>query len=86
MDPSSSPALGLVAVKRAIEGHLGVPHDPRRHPGTEIVGIDHADLARAYGARSVSVTDAESLHKAVTDGLGGDRATVVHVPVAQVRP
>lgn len=77
---------GYLAVKRAIEGHLGVPHDPRLHPGTEIMGIDHADLARGYGARSLSVTDAESLRKAVTDGLGGDRATVVHVPVAQVRP
>ena len=77
---------GYLAVKRAIEGHLGLAHDPRRHPGTEICGIDHLDVARGYGARGLSVTDAASLSKALADGLDSDRPTVVHVPVAQVRP
>lgn len=77
---------GYLAVKRAIEGHIGVPDDPRRHPGTEIPGIDHADIARGYGARSLSAFDGESLRKAVTEGLESNRVTVVHVPVAKVRP
>jgi len=77
---------GYLAVKRAIEGHLGVPEDPRHHPGTEIPGIDHAAIAEGYGARGVSVTDPESLSKALRDGLESDAPTVVHVPVAQVRP
>ena len=77
---------GYLAVKRAIEGHLGVPRDPRSHPGTEILGIDHGDLGRGYGARGLSATDGEALAKAVTEGLESDRTTVVHVPVAQVRP
>ncbi len=77
---------GYLAVKRAIEGHLGVPHDPRRHPGTEIAGIDHAEIARGYGAQSLSATDGDSLRKAVAESIEGDRVTVVHVPVAQVRP
>lgn len=77
---------GYLAVKRAIEGHLGVPHDPRRHPGTEITGIDHAELARGYGARTVSPVDAEGLRKALAEAIPGDGVTVAHVPVAQVRP
>ena len=77
---------GYLAVKRAIEGHIGIAHDLRRHPGTEIPGIDHGGIARGYGARSLWATDGESLRKAVTEGLESDRVTVVHVPVAQVRP
>lgn len=77
---------GYLAVKRAIEGHLGVPHDPRVHPGTEITGIDHAELARGYGARTVSPVDAEGLRKGLAEAVESDAVTVVHVPVAQVRP
>lgn len=77
---------GYLAVKRAIEGHLGVPHDPRQHPGTEISGIDHAAVAQGYGARGVSVADAESLSKVLREGLESEGPTVVQVPVAQVRP
>ncbi|MGH9108199.1 MAG: thiamine pyrophosphate-dependent enzyme, partial [Acidimicrobiales bacterium] len=77
---------GYLAVKRAIEGHLGVDHDPRVHPGTEITGLDHAEIARGYGARTVSPVDAESLRKGLVEGIEGDAVTVVHLPVAQVRP
>ncbi|MGH9089171.1 MAG: thiamine pyrophosphate-binding protein [Acidimicrobiales bacterium] len=77
---------GYLAVKRAIEGHLGVPQDPRVHPGTEITGIDHAEIARGYGARTVSPVDADSFRKGLFAGLESDGVTVVHVPVAQVRP
>ncbi|MGH9109749.1 MAG: thiamine pyrophosphate-binding protein [Acidimicrobiales bacterium] len=77
---------GYLAVKRAIEGHLGVDHDLRVHPGTEITGIDHAEIARGYGARTVSPVDAESLRKGLVEGIEGDAVTVVHVPVAQLRP
>jgi benzoylformate decarboxylase len=77
---------GYLAVKRAIEGHLGVPHDPRSHPGTEIVGIDHVEIARGYGARAVTVSEPDAVRDAVRDALSAGGLWVLHVPVAQVRP
>lgn len=77
---------GYLAVKRAIEGHLGTPHDPRSHPGTEIEGIDHAEIARGYGARGVVASDPDQLRAVVGEAISAGGVTVVQVPVAQVRP
>jgi benzoylformate decarboxylase len=77
---------GYLAVKRAIEGHLGTPHDRRMHPGTEIAGIDHVAVASGYGATGSTAADPEALRAALRDGLEGGKVSVVHVPVAQVRP
>jgi benzoylformate decarboxylase len=77
---------GYLAVKRAIEEHLGVPHDPRLHPGTEISGIDHVEVAKGYGAQAVTATTTEILGDALRHALGAGGVWVIHVPVAQVRP
>lgn len=77
---------GYLAVKRAIERHLKVPHDPRMHPGTEIDGIDYLQVAKGYGANAASVTDPESLLEALRNGLSAGGLWVLHVPVAEVRP
>ena len=77
---------GYLAVKRAVEGFVGLGHDPRRHPGTEITGIDHVAVAEGYGARGRRVGDAAELADAVAAGLETEQVTVVHVPVVQVRP
>ncbi len=77
---------GYLAVKRAIEHHLSVPVDPRRHPGTEIEGIDYHKLATGYGAEAVSVSGASELSDAIAKALGSGGTWVVHVPVEPVRP
>lgn len=77
---------GYLAVKRAIEGHLGVPYDPRLHPGTDIAGIDHVGVAKGYGAQAVTARDPDSLSQALTDALTAGGVSLIHVPVAQVRP
>ena len=77
---------GYLAVKRAIEHHLSVPVDPRRHPGTEIEGIDYHKLATGYGAEAVSVSGAAELSDAIAKALGSGGTWVVHVPVEPVRP
>jgi benzoylformate decarboxylase len=77
---------GYLAVKRAIEGHLDVPHDKRVHPGTEISGIDHVTIARGYGADAKSVSDAEEFGVAFAEALESPKVTVISVPVAQNRP
>ncbi len=77
---------GYLAVKRAIENMLAVPHDPRTHPGTELPGIDHLLVARGYGATSVSVSTAREAAEAVEDALSTQRIEVVVAPVAQIRP
>jgi len=77
---------GYLAVKRAIEHHLSVPMDPRRHPGTEIEGIDYRQLAASYGAEAVSVSGGAELADALAKALGSGGVWVVHVPVEPVRP
>ncbi len=77
---------GYLAVKRAVEGHLKVPHDPRTHPGTEISGIDHLEVARGYGAEGRLCTDPEDLADALSEGMGSDKVHVIAVRVAKNRP
>ncbi len=77
---------GYLAVKRAIENMLRVPLDPRQHPGTEILGVDHAAAARAYGAEAVVVATAAEAADAVRAGLAANKVSVVVVPVAKIRP
>jgi benzoylformate decarboxylase len=77
---------GYLAVKRAIETFVGVPHDPRGHPGTDLPGIDHLAVARGYGADGVYVTDSTVLGAAVKEGLESGRVRVVHAPVVRVPP
>ena len=77
---------GYLAVKRAIENLLEVPVDPRHHPGTDIVGVDHTAAARAYGAQAVVATTAAEAAEAVRTALLANRVSVVVVPVAKIRP
>ena len=77
---------GYLAVKRAIEGHLDLPHDKRVHPGTEISGIDNVTIARGYGAEAKAVSDAEEFGVAFAEALESPKVTVISVPVAQNRP
>jgi benzoylformate decarboxylase len=77
---------GYLAVKRAIEGHLEVPHDKRAHPGTEISGIDNVTIARGYGAEATSVSDPEAFGVAFSAALHSPKVSVISVPVAQIRP
>jgi benzoylformate decarboxylase len=77
---------GYLAVKRAIEGHLQVPHDKRVHPGTEISGIDNVAIARGYGADAKSVSSPQEFAVAFAEALQSPKVTVISVPVAQNRP
>ena len=77
---------GYLAVKRAIEGHLAMPHDPRVHPGTVIAGIDNVTIARGYGADAKTVSDPEEFGAAFAEALQSPKLTVISVPVAQNRP
>jgi benzoylformate decarboxylase len=77
---------GYLAVKRAIEGYLGVPRDPRLHPGTRLPAIDHVAVAGGYGAAGVSVTQHGEVAAAVKDAFDAGGVRVVAVTVAEVRP
>lgn len=77
---------GYLAVKRAVETFLGVAHDERLHPGTELPGIDHVAVAKGYGADGVDVSSPSELAEAVKDGLGRESVYVVRVPVVAIRP
>jgi benzoylformate decarboxylase len=77
---------GYLAVKRAIETFVGLPHDPRWHPGTDLPGIDHLTVARGYGADGVHVSEPAALGAAVKEGLESGRVLVVHAPVVRVPP
>lgn len=77
---------GYLAVKRAIEGYLGVPHDPREHPGTRLPAIDHPLVAMGYGAAGAMATERGQVAAAVKDALDGGGVHVIGVPVAEVRP
>ena len=77
---------GYLAVKRAIEGYLGVGHDPRTHPGTELPAIDHAGVAAGYGAAGLRAEQRGEVAAAVKEALDSGGVRVVVVPVEQVRP
>lgn len=77
---------GYLAVKRAIERHVGAPSDSRPHPGTALPGMDHAAIAAGYGARSAVVHHPEELAPTITAALATAAApTVVVVPVEEAR-
>jgi benzoylformate decarboxylase len=75
---------GYLAVKLAIERHLQVAKDDREHPGT-VLGIDHATVARGYGADVATVSAASGLVPALRAALASQRSTVIVVPVPNVR-
>jgi benzoylformate decarboxylase len=77
---------GYLAVKTAIERYLGVPHDPRVHPGTRLPAIDHAGVARGYGASGVTLEHRGETAAAVKEALEAGGVAVVAVSVAEVRP
>ena len=64
-------------------------HQERRYPGrpvgTELSNPDFVALARAFGLRACSVTDADQLVAAVVDGVSADRPSLVHVPLSPQR-
>ncbi len=77
---------GYLAVKRAIEEHLNLAHDPRPHPGTALPGIDHAAVASGYGARCTPVREAGEVRQAIAAALEAEQPSVVVVPVQEARP
>ena len=77
---------GYLAVKRAIEGYLGVAHDRRQHPGTRLPAIDHVGVARGYGATGVTVEHPGDIAGAVKDAFDAGGVQVVAIKVAEVRP
>ncbi len=77
---------GYLAVKRAIERHLGVARDLRSHPGTALPALDHAGVAAGYGARCAIVRHPEEIAPAITAALGAAAPTVIVVPVEEDRP
>lgn len=77
---------GYLAVKRAIENYLGVPTDPRVHPGTRLPQIDHVAVARGYGAAGQRVQRAGEVAGAVKEALDAGGVQVVAIDVAEVRP
>jgi benzoylformate decarboxylase len=77
---------GYLAVKRAIEGYLKVPHDPRAHPGTRLPGIDHAAVAASYGAAGWRAEHGGEVAAAVKEAFNAGGTQVVAATVAEVRP
>ena len=77
---------GYLAVKTAIERYLNVPLDPREHPGTRLPGIDHARVARGYGASGMSAEHHGETAAAVKEALDAGGVHVIAVSVAEVRP
>ena len=76
---------GYLAVKLAIERHLGVAESPQLHPGTELTGLDHATVARGYGADALRIDDPAKLEPAIAAALRSERSTVIVIPVANAR-
>lgn len=77
---------GYLAVKRAIEGYLGMAYDPRQHPGTLLPAIDHVGVARGYGATGVAVEHPGDIAGAVKEAFDAGGVQVVAIKVAEVRP
>ena len=76
---------GYLAVKRAIERHVGAPSDSRPHPGTALPGLDHAAVAAGYGAGCAVVRDPDQLGPAITAALDAAAPAVIVVPVEEAR-
>ena len=76
---------GYLAVKLAIERHLGVDKDAQHHPGTELPALDHITIARGYGAEAMRIDDPAELAPALTAAFRSDRSTVIVIPVANAR-
>jgi benzoylformate decarboxylase len=77
---------GYLAVKRAIEGYLGLAHDPRAHPGTRLPSIDHVAVAAGYGADGVAASRRGEVAAAVKEAFDAGGVRIIAVPVAEVRP
>ena len=77
---------GYLAVKRAIEGYLGVAHDPRAHPGTRLPAIDHVAVARGYGAAGTRAERPGEVGAAVKEALSAGGVHVIAATVAEARP
>ena len=75
---------GYLAVKLAIERHLAVAIDTREHPGTQFA-IDHATVARGYGADVRTVDAPDQLAPTIAEALRSERSTVIVVPVPNAR-
>lgn len=76
---------GYLAVKRAIERHVGVDGDRRTHPGTMLGAIDHVAVARGYGADGVVAETAAQARDAILAAFAAERTTVVVVRVPEAR-
>lgn len=76
---------GYLAVKLAIERHLGVDRDPNQHPGTDLPALDHVSVARGYGAEAQRVDDPAQLVPALEAAFRSQRSTVIVVPVPNAR-
>jgi benzoylformate decarboxylase len=77
---------GYLAVKRAIEHHVGTSTDPRPHPGTALPALDHAGVAAGYGARCTAIRHPEDLALAIKAALETTGPSVIVVPVEEARP
>lgn len=76
---------GYLAVKLAIERHLGVAEAPEQHPGTELAALDNVAVARGYGADAQRIDDPAKLEPAIAAALRSKRSTVIVIPVANAR-
>ncbi len=76
---------GYLAVKLAIERHLGVDKADETHPGTNLAALDHVTVARGYGADAMRIDDPAKLEPAIAAALASKRSTVIVIPVANAR-
>lgn len=76
---------GYLAVKRAIERHVGASQDPGPHPGTALPELGHAGVAAGYGARATTVSQLEEVVPAITAALKANGPSVIVVPVEEAR-
>jgi acetolactate synthase-1/2/3 large subunit len=64
-------------------------HQERRYPGrpvgTNLVNPDFGAFAESFGLSARSVTDADELIAAVTEGVAADHPSLVHVPLSPER-
>lgn len=78
----------FVVVDNASYGTIRM-HQERRYPGrpvgTALSNPDFVAFARSFGLPACSVTDADDLIAAVTDGVVADRPSLVHVPLSPER-
>lgn len=79
-----------LAVKAGIETLKGVHHDTDTQPGYDIGGIDHAQVARGYGALAAKVDHPDEFSDAVREALQKAEAAgkpfLLDVAVREERP